>query len=51
MGFVCNHVPTIVDTRGTAHFLTTAVGNAYHIYNTQKLNLVSLGQVCTVSYT
>ena len=33
IGFVCNHVPAAVVAKGSAHFLTTAVGDAFHVYN------------------
>lgn len=36
IGFVCNHVPASVVAKGTAHFLTTAVGDAYHVYNVSR---------------
>eukprot|EP00039_Didymoeca_costata_P007263 m.97884 g.97884 ORF g.97884 m.97884 type:complete len:916 (+) comp13615_c2_seq1:242-2989(+) len=44
LGFVCNHVPPVLQPRGTTHFLTTCIGQAFHVYNCQKLKLVALGQ-------
>ena len=37
IGFVCNHVPAVTVARGSAHFLTTAVGDAFHVYNVRAL--------------
>eukprot|EP00037_Helgoeca_nana_P000952 m.24549 g.24549 ORF g.24549 m.24549 type:complete len:919 (+) comp11276_c0_seq1:225-2981(+) len=45
LGEVCSHIPVAVQHRGNDHFVTTVVGDAYHIYNCKKLNLVSVGLV------
>ena len=34
--FVCNHVDVAVATRGSQHFVTSVVGNAYHTYNVRN---------------
>ena len=33
LGFVANHVPLALQTLGKESFVTTAVGNAFHLYN------------------
>ena len=33
VGFISNHVALSIQIRGTEHFVTTAVGKAFHIYN------------------
>ena len=33
MGLVANHVPAVLQTRGTEHFVTTCVGKAFNTYN------------------
>eukprot|EP00040_Diaphanoeca_grandis_P002848 m.22878 g.22878 ORF g.22878 m.22878 type:complete len:897 (+) comp13988_c0_seq1:127-2817(+) len=43
LGLVSNHIGSSVQTRGNHHFVTTCVGDAFHIYNCAKLNLVSVG--------
>eukprot|EP00041_Stephanoeca_diplocostata_P026608 m.720409 g.720409 ORF g.720409 m.720409 type:complete len:924 (-) comp23004_c1_seq1:188-2959(-) len=43
LGLICNHVRSVVQTRGNDHFVTTCVGDAYHVYNCAKLNLVAVG--------
>lgn len=43
LGLICNHVRSAVQTRGNDHFVTTCVGDAYHVYNCAKLNLVAVG--------
>lgn len=45
VGFVSNHVPLVLDVKGSDHFVTTAVGGAFHIYNCSKLNLLFVGEV------
>ena len=32
-GFVSNHVPLVLQVKGSEHFVTTAVGKTFHIYN------------------
>ena len=32
-GFVANHVPLVVQVRGSENFPITSVGRAFHIYN------------------
>lgn len=45
LGYVCNHVPFSLQPKGSQHFVTTVIGEAYHIYNCDALRLVSVGQV------
>jgi U3 small nucleolar RNA-associated protein 21 len=33
LGTVCNEVPFDVQGLGKEHFVTTSVGNAFHVYN------------------
>lgn len=33
LGYVSTHVPFALQSRGQDHFVTTVVGNAYHVYN------------------
>jgi hypothetical protein len=33
LGFVTNHVPFVLQSKGTEHFVTTCIGSAYHQYN------------------
>lgn len=32
-GLVASHVPLAVQTRGSDHFVTSALGAAFHVYN------------------
>ncbi|CAG8455276.1 13892_t:CDS:10 [Ambispora leptoticha] len=43
IGYVTNDVPFTLQGRGTAFFLTTCVGNSFHIYDCTKLNLLFVG--------
>ncbi|KAI9217058.1 WD40-repeat-containing domain protein, partial [Blastocladiella britannica] len=40
MGTVCNDVPFDIQALGSNHFMTTAVGNAFHVYNVDKFRLM-----------
>ena len=33
LGFVTNHVPFVLQAKGTEHFVTTCIGSAFHQYN------------------
>jgi len=44
-GFISNHVPLVLQAKGSDHFVTTAVGKTFHIYNCSKLNLVCVGEI------
>ena len=44
VGFVSNHLPLVLDIKGTDHFVTTVVGKSYHIYNCSKLKLLFVGE-------
>ena len=35
-GFVSNHVPLVLQVKGSDHFVTTAVGKTFHIYNVSR---------------
>ncbi len=45
LGFVSSHIPFWLQPKGSRHFVTTVVGDAYHIYDCAHLKLVSVGQV------
>eukprot|EP00045_Choanoeca_perplexa_P015567 m.197790 g.197790 ORF g.197790 m.197790 type:complete len:898 (+) comp17026_c0_seq4:772-3465(+) len=45
VGLVTSHVPFALQVKGNDHFVTTTVGDAFHVYNCKKLNLVFVGQV------
>ena len=45
VGYVSNHVPFVLDVKGSESFVTTVVGKSFHIYNCSKLNLVFVGEV------
>jgi len=44
VGYVSNHIPFVLDVKGSDHFVTTVVGKSFHIYNCSKLNLVFVGE-------
>eukprot|EP00124_Ichthyophonus_hoferi_P000658 Ihof_evm5s26 gene=Ihof_evmTU5s26 len=43
LGHVTNHIPFALQSRGNNHFVTTCLGNAFHIYNCSRLNLLFVG--------
>ncbi|TPX62210.1 hypothetical protein SpCBS45565_g07059 [Spizellomyces sp. 'palustris'] len=43
IGYVTADVPICVQVRGQAHAITTSVGNAFHIYDGEKLSLLFTG--------
>ncbi|KAL1914934.1 uncharacterized protein VTP21DRAFT_7850 [Calcarisporiella thermophila] len=43
VGYVCNEIPFLVQSRGQDYFLTTCVGKSFHIYNCSKMNLLFVG--------
>ena len=40
LGLVTNSVPVAIQARGSDHFVTTSVGDAYHVYN---VSLILMG--------
>eukprot|EP00049_Salpingoeca_infusionum_P000432 m.39941 g.39941 ORF g.39941 m.39941 type:complete len:966 (-) comp10369_c0_seq2:520-3417(-) len=45
VGAITSHVPFATQTRAQDTFVTTVVGDSYHVYNCKKLNLVFVGHV------
>ena len=43
LGHVTGEVPFVLQAKGRDHFVTTAVGSAFHVYNCKKMNLVFVG--------
>jgi U3 small nucleolar RNA-associated protein 21 len=43
VGFCCNHVPLVTTCRGPDHFVVTAVGQSFHQYTCDKLQLLFVG--------
>ncbi|KAL7754136.1 rRNA-processing protein utp21 [Sorochytrium milnesiophthora] len=43
LGYVANEIPFTIQKRGTENFITTCTGNAFQIYNCEKLNLLFVG--------
>ena len=43
LGHVTNDIPFSIQARGQDYFLTTGVGNSFHVYDVAKLGLLFVG--------
>ncbi|RIA88602.1 Utp21 specific WD40 associated putative domain-containing protein [Glomus cerebriforme] len=43
IGYFTNDIPFDIQKRGDAYYLTTCVGNSFHVYDCEKLNLITIG--------
>ncbi|RGB38492.1 Utp21 specific WD40 associated putative domain-containing protein [Rhizophagus diaphanus] len=43
IGYFANDIPFDIQKRGDVYYLTTCVGNSFHVYECGKLNLITIG--------